>query len=1070
MAFAFAAFALAARSPQTTAVGTSYSFDGTSSYGPQRRRRLEEELCGVEQVPCEADYGSNYTIYGTALRKVLLDGYDKVMPPSSVRTGEHNYSQAGSVIYIQTRFFKVKEVNAAEGQMRLKVWFRTKWYDSRLSWNPQDYGNITTVPFLAESISRPENTEIWLPDLQPYNAVDGIINTLEPSVATVTSDGLVFWSRPGMFDVMCKFSGLVAFPYDSMRCDIELGGWAFSGAFQGVELYGDTPGYSFSDQEASSGSSYQEYTIRQVDCELKLYSYDDYPSESWPIVYYRVKLNRHEYYYVNFILIPSMVLALVSFFPFWMSWEVGERLSFGITLVLTMTTYQAIANSLLPVCGELLWIEIFSQYHFFATILALAESCLVLSFAYTKTENFLPAWMLELTDKVVEVYRRFTPEGREKLLKSGGPISVSILPKMAPPTSMVRRWSSGLVFAAGKRDMVQSAMPEEHRKASELSEQESVAAALYRRIQREINVGGSDASSPRSAAATPATATTPAVRCSSGVAVCSVSRATAGASSSPEASATATATAAHEPSATDAAPPTPAMVEIDVTEATASLPPPLAQSYLPTEESCESMRSSAPRGSRGSSLSQPSQGTPLSRTPEEDAATVVVEASVATPPQGSDTPNEGDHEFGEHARGAGRGSTAVAPQRKASAERKSTVINAMKWPRLGSVKLAQRSSPRFENALDGEGPRVIKLNRKFGAEDVRKLVFYERLYFKVDHDGKGFITFEEANRLLCFLAITSNHEQRIEAITRADTGLAGRLTRGEFCELCLDMLWDEQMATVEMAAESYAEAQTVMEKRHQIKWRAVSEKVDIASRFIIALGLYPIGLFFIFAVDMSDDYVGEEDTTTVNTSAPSPPPSPPLPPPPPSPPPPGFGAMFSGVFPGAPHWALSNRSEATNVRWLTYLIIYVVMFAVFFAAYRVFRYAGRVSAEARAHLAFGSCSDLNFGDDEASRGLESASMSGGANGGSCGSLFGLAGPSKSPKPLRRRSVVETAWARAPSFRQLPGLRGNSFSPKMSKSKEPQLSPGPGKVAQSAEVLGPDASSSVSKVRFQTNNV
>mgnify|MGYP002840958595 CR=1 FL=1 len=144
-----AAVALAARNPQTTAVGTSYSFDGTSDgtsyYGPQRRRRLEEELCGVEQVPCEADYGSNYTIYGTALRRVLLDGYDKVMPPSSVRTGEHNYSKAGSVIYIQTRFFKVKEINAAEGQMRLKVWFRLTWTDERLAWNPDDYGGGSTL-------------------------------------------------------------------------------------------------------------------------------------------------------------------------------------------------------------------------------------------------------------------------------------------------------------------------------------------------------------------------------------------------------------------------------------------------------------------------------------------------------------------------------------------------------------------------------------------------------------------------------------------------------------------------------------------------------------------------------------------------------------------------------------------------------------------------------------------------------------------------------------------------------------------------------------------------------------
>ena len=46
------------------------------------------------------------------------------------------------------------------------------------------------------------------------------------------------------------------------------------------------------------------------------------------------------------------------------SFEVGERLSYGITLVLCMTTYQALATAMLPVCGELLWIELFNFYCF----------------------------------------------------------------------------------------------------------------------------------------------------------------------------------------------------------------------------------------------------------------------------------------------------------------------------------------------------------------------------------------------------------------------------------------------------------------------------------------------------------------------------------------------------------------------------------------------------------------------------------------------------------------------------------------------------------------------------------
>ena len=139
-----------------------------------------------------------------------------------------------------------------------------------------------------------EVTEIWLPDVQPFNAFTGIHNTLDPSVAVVQSSGSVYFSRPGMLDVMCKFSGLAAFPYDVLKCGIEFGGWALSGGYQGLELLDG--GYSFSTQEATAGASYQEYSIAAVECSVDNFFYDSSANEPWPVIKYSVTLNRSDYY------------------------------------------------------------------------------------------------------------------------------------------------------------------------------------------------------------------------------------------------------------------------------------------------------------------------------------------------------------------------------------------------------------------------------------------------------------------------------------------------------------------------------------------------------------------------------------------------------------------------------------------------------------------------------------------------------------------------------------------------------------------------------------------------------
>ena len=57
--------------------------------------------------------------------------------------------------------------------------------------------------------------------------------------------------------------------------------------------------------------------------------------------------------------LPSAALTALSFTVFFMSFQVGERLGVGVTLVLMIEVAKVTMSSMIPVCGELLWLEIF---------------------------------------------------------------------------------------------------------------------------------------------------------------------------------------------------------------------------------------------------------------------------------------------------------------------------------------------------------------------------------------------------------------------------------------------------------------------------------------------------------------------------------------------------------------------------------------------------------------------------------------------------------------------------------------------------------------------------------------
>ena len=402
-----------------------------------------------------ANYRKTYSDYASQLSNDLLANYVKSQPPTSDRSVD--YSKAGTDVKLQLRFFKLDSIDAAHGSMRIKIWWRMSWTDQRLSWDPAAYGGVSQVKFHASTFADPETTEIWLPDATAYNALEGLMASFDPAMAVVESDGTVFWSRPGIMSIMCRFSGLAAFPYGDLSCPIEVGGWANSGAFQGIDAMDDGCSSLVYTEEVSL-ASYTEYQITHVECTKELYEYPSAPNEPWPVMKFRVMLKRSTFYYVNMYIMPCVVFTILSFAVFFMSFQVGERLGFGVTLCLTSEVSKAAMVPIVPACGELLWMELFLSINLLFTIFSLLQSCIVLGIAYNTEDYLVPpqfnflAWPCFRRLKV-HLLRRQGQEAAKKFEEAKNPTSAAVM-RLREITDSQEKCSKGRSKVEATDDML----------------------------------------------------------------------------------------------------------------------------------------------------------------------------------------------------------------------------------------------------------------------------------------------------------------------------------------------------------------------------------------------------------------------------------------------------------------------------------------------------------------------------------------------------------------------------------------------------------------------------------------
>ena len=93
------------------------------------------------------------------------------------------------------------------------------WNDTRLSWLPAQYYNMTDLNVPAKNI--------WIPDIAVINSADGdgFIKYNDFNLATITHDGYVFATISlNILKTKCKID-IREFPFDNQSCEINFGSW-----------------------------------------------------------------------------------------------------------------------------------------------------------------------------------------------------------------------------------------------------------------------------------------------------------------------------------------------------------------------------------------------------------------------------------------------------------------------------------------------------------------------------------------------------------------------------------------------------------------------------------------------------------------------------------------------------------------------------------------------------------------------------------------------------------------------------------------------------------------------------
>ncbi len=261
-----------------------------------------------------------------------------------------------------------KSIDQIDGTISANIWLRYLWNDRRLAWDKDIYN----MSFISLNTHPEADSKIWVPDIYLYNTAENPLTELDYSRAIVDFQGNVIWSRPGIITSTCSFD-LTLFPFDEQYCYLKFGSWSYDGNQLNLLIYNDGV-------DISNYIKHEEWELISYNSTKNIEYYTCCPEPYHDIKFF-YNIRRNSGYYDLNIIIPTFATSTLILMTLFVPWSSGERISFAVTVMLSIVVFLLILSDNLPRSDQkpllsqmIIGLTLFSLCGVFFTILISALS------------------------------------------------------------------------------------------------------------------------------------------------------------------------------------------------------------------------------------------------------------------------------------------------------------------------------------------------------------------------------------------------------------------------------------------------------------------------------------------------------------------------------------------------------------------------------------------------------------------------------------------------------------------------------------------------------------------------
>jgi len=317
-------------------------------------------------------FGAYSGIHERQLLDDLLAYYNKLERPVA------NESEA-VVLTFGLTLQQIIDVNEKEQILTTNVWLNLEWEDVNLAWNTSEYGNVEDV--------RIPPSALWKPDILMYNSASEAFDGTYPTNVVVTSEGKCTYIPPGIFMSTCKID-ITWFPFDDQNCEMKFGSWTYNGFKLDFQLKNPEAG-----GDLGSYVTNGEWDLLGVPATRNEVIYECCP-EPYLDITFIIKIRRRTIYYFFNLIVPCVLIASMAVLGFTLPPDSGEKLSLGVTILLSLTIFLNTVSAIIPITSDSPLIGTYFNCIMFMVASSVVTTIMILNYHHRLADTHeMPNWV-----------------------------------------------------------------------------------------------------------------------------------------------------------------------------------------------------------------------------------------------------------------------------------------------------------------------------------------------------------------------------------------------------------------------------------------------------------------------------------------------------------------------------------------------------------------------------------------------------------------------------------------------------------------------------------------------------